>query len=272
VTMELSPSGLVMLADKLPLGQGLPTYLLLAGDTLLAPTWQGGLNTIDIRQPADPRLLHPAGDGVAYMNSSLAVSADAKVIYQDLMQESGARVLAAVDLSDPANPTVAGRVTGISGQVTDLLAAGQILYLLDQLDHSQLHIYDIAQPLAPQLLALLPLAEPAQRLALVGSDLYVACGYECDSLFHIDVTDPTDPRLLGQWSMPVDAWQMTSDEQGLIYLADGTSNLWLLDAGDPAKLHWAGHWPHAGGRFKLVGDEVFVANWNAGVYRLQVGP
>ncbi|MCI0726435.1 MAG: hypothetical protein L0332_06890, partial [Chloroflexi bacterium] len=64
-TVDLSRPAGDRLANRLAVSDQTLVDLLLSGDTLIAAAWMGGLNTLDISDPAAPQLIHETGDELA---------------------------------------------------------------------------------------------------------------------------------------------------------------------------------------------------------------
>jgi hypothetical protein len=154
------------------------------------------------------------------------------------------------------------------------LAAGR-LYVLSHAPALQLHIFDVSQPLAPQLLGLLDLPEAARRLAIAGDRLYAACdGWSCQSLFAVDVANPAQPALVGQWSLPFGVQDTFPVGEGLIGLVSVDEGLWLLNAADPTNPHLSGNVrvPGGYGRLFAEGSKLFFAAYDAGLFVIEQLP
>ncbi|MCI0731780.1 MAG: hypothetical protein L0332_34365, partial [Chloroflexi bacterium] len=65
VTVDLSRPAADRLANRLVVSERTLIDLLVSGDTLIAAAWMGGLNTLDISDPAAPQLIHETGDELA---------------------------------------------------------------------------------------------------------------------------------------------------------------------------------------------------------------
>jgi hypothetical protein len=271
-TVDLSQPDNPQPGERLTVGTETLQELFITGNTLIASVWMGGLNTLDISDPAAPQLLYQAASGELLTGDFFAMAVGENVVYSPIVGENLVGAVGAIDLSDPANPTVAATVETGAPQVVSLALDGDTLYALTQGEVAELHVFDVSQPLELTPTATLELPEYVSELALAGDTLFAICdGFNCQNLYGVDVSDPQNPTILGPWAMPFGAVETAADGQGIIYLITPVEGIWVLNATDPANPYLAGRLQIAGGfaRLKLVEDTIYAAAFDAGLYVIQ---
>lgn len=251
--------------------------LFITGDTLVAQVWMGGLNTLDIAEPAAPQLLHQAVLGDLLTGDYSASAVGDGVVYTAVISDTLVGAVGAIDLSDPANPTLAGVVETGESVVMSLALGDGMLFALTQGEVSEIQYIDVSQPLQPQLSGTVRLPEAAGRLEMVGDTLFAICdGFNCRNLYSLDVSDAGNsvPPPLAQWELPVGAIETESDGEAFIYLMTQEDGIWVLNAADPANPYLAGRFDIANNfaRLELVGDTIYAAAFDAGLYEIQINP
>jgi len=131
---------------------------------------------------------------------------------------SDGRVLRVVDVSDPANPAVAGShsVAGsyspptAGRRIADVAVQGARLYLLAEFgNRHELHVLDVTNASAPRRIALFDLGEETPGgLVVRGDYAYIAAQFHDAAtstpkrrLHVLDVSTPSAPRLVGDLEM-----------------------------------------------------------------------
>ena len=140
------------------------------------------------------------------------------------------------------------------GQVASLTQSGDTLYALSQGETSQIHLFDIGDPLEPQPSGVVALPEGASRLAVAGDTLFASCdGYNCQNLYAIDVTDPENPALTGSWPLPFGGFKRreledaaVGGDNNTIFLVTYDDGSWVLDAAEPGRPQLLGRLPFTG--------------------------
>jgi hypothetical protein len=273
LTLDLDQPSPVALSSKLTLDGQTLLDLFVTGDTLIAPVWMGGLNTLDISDPAAPQILRRPAEGEMLTGDLYTVLLNGDVLYTPVVDNSLVGAVGVVDLSDPANPALATIVETQNPQVLSLALGNDTLYVLSQGQSNQVHIYDVSQPLEPQPAGVVTLPEAASRLAVVGNTLYAACDkWNCQSLYSLDVADPQNPSLSGQWQLPFGVQEMITNEDGTLYLVSFDQGLWLLNAVDPDQPYLAGNLQLASEyvRLEVTADRLYAAAYDAGLYVIEV--
>lgn len=259
--------------QRLEIGARTLLDLFVDGNTLIIPEWMGGLNTVDISDPAAPVLIHQPAEGELFSGDLFAMALGDGVAYMQVLGGTWVGAVGAIDISDPADPHLAGVIETGQSQVMSLALASDRLYVLSQGEASQVHIYDVSQKLEPVLLGMVPMQEYVSRLAIVGDRLYASCDkWNCSSLYAIDVGDPADPRIVVKWPLPFGVQDMVVGDQGLIYMITLDEGIWVLDASDPNNVRLAGRGQLPGSyvRLKVIDSQIYAAAYDAGLYVIQV--
>jgi hypothetical protein len=130
-----------------------------------------------------------------------------------------------VDVSDPSAPrAVATR--SLTGAYRVTVADG---YAYVAALNNGVHILDIASPMAPQEVGIIPGA--ARDVFVAERIAYVIGGLVGLSLF--DLTDPSAPRPLGQLPLFLDITSIFVRD-GLAYMAIGQEGVTVVDVSNPA--------------------------------------
>jgi len=181
-----------------------------------------GLAVVDIDNPADMQTLttfDPDGS-LRYVNA-VALSYPAAYLAES---DSGVTV---VDVSNPASPSLIRRLdTG--NWARDVHVRGNLLFVVD----ATVRIFSLANPYDPLLVGTYDPAGTPLRIHVVGDRAFVACG--AAGLDIVDVSDPSDPQLLGtidQWATCQHATASASGDTA--FVAAGTEGLAVLDVHDP---------------------------------------
>lgn len=271
--LDLSKQPPDLVLSQQSIGRDILLDLFAGGDTLIAPVWMGSLYTLDISDPAATSLLHRPAEGELYSGDIFTVATRDGVFYTSVIDGVLIGGVGAIDLSDPANPALAATVEAGDPQVMNLTLSGETLYVLTQGEGSHVSLYDVSQPLAPELLGMVTMPEFVSRLAVVGDSLYAACdGYNCQSIYVVDVADKQEPDIVSRWTIPFGVRDMTTDEQGAIYLVTSEQRIVTMDGRDPARLRLTGgiQLPGEFNRLKIEGDQIYAAAFDGGLYQIQV--
>jgi hypothetical protein len=131
-----------------------------------------------------------------------------------------------IDVTDPDNPTLI-RKFRTSDSTYGLAAQSDDLYVLDGDDG--LMIYRVTQPDGHWFRGSLDLGEGVpQRVHVDGDIAFVSTNI--DGLLIIDVSDPTNPQLIGQSNPPGSTQAFSVQDSYAYVLSNG--NLWVIDISD----------------------------------------
>ncbi|MBO9663950.1 hypothetical protein [Dokdonella sp.] len=214
----------------------------IAGERVYLPSPKTGLHVVDLSDPLQPRQLNSpslfVGDG-----GPLWAAAQGDFLYVGRGAYSS-NWLKVVDVSDPANPVLRGSVP--VNKISRLQVHGGYAYGADDdgLSHgSGLHVFDVANPGRPVEVTVYqgcPSAAPGSHpvfdvaLSADGARAYVACQ---DRLHILDVRDPTQPILLGEYFPPSPefTWsaRAVATHGDRVWFSD-FNGVHELDVGDPA--------------------------------------
>lgn len=230
---------------------GLVHNLAADGGILCAATADGGLWTIDVVDPLDPRPLgnSPArsfildvalADGFAYVAGA----------------EAGLRVL---DLSDPTAPTEVA-VRNLGGLTERVALDRERLYVVDS--GSGLWVFGREDPAQPRLAGHLLSEREFTQLAVSGDHVFVTEGWE--EIVAIDVAEPAVPSVVGRFAM--ESWIYESGRtlalHGDYLYASCYTTIEIIDTADPTEMKQAGYVEYFEGvlasadhRLFVVGDE-----------------
>ncbi len=246
----------------------------MVNNAIVAPQWQGWLYTYGLSDPTFPEpLFTPESDGSLYTGDIFSYALNGDVLYVPVVDGTLIGGIGAVDLSDPANPALVSTFETGDSQVMHMVGDSNYLYVLAQGDSSNIHIFDLQDPLAPVAVGKVAMTEYTKRLALVGNTLYAACdSWNCQSLYAIDVTEPESADISGRWQMNAAADELTPFGEGLFLMVDYEDGIWVLDVSDPNNPYLAGRLllPGDYARLKVVDGVVYAAVYDGGFYVLEI--
>lgn len=251
---EMQPSGTMTLSYE-------AVDLAIQGDTAYVAAGSGGIEIVDVTDPADPA---PAG-WVPFQEDVVSLDAVDDVLYFVGGQLFGtwtpgdaevttiglqlatitaltvaggyayagerANSIDVVYVSDPKRPLHIS-TTLVSGTVECLITRGEHLFVLTSSNNKPntadgLGVYQLLTPITPVPIEFLSLSAKPFRAALSDDYLYVAVGVA--GLEVIDVSDPVDPVRIG--SIPsADTSVGTVVSGGSVFVADGAGGLFSVPA------------------------------------------
>jgi hypothetical protein len=145
---------------------------------------------------------------------------------------SGGSVLAILDVSDPANPSIVGTSTTLREGAppwvapSDVMVVGKHAFVTD----GDLYVLDISNPVAPVQVSLYTTPASAEGVCIVGHYAYVADSY---SLQVVDISNPAHPIGVG-------ALELSGGYAHSIFVAGNyayiayQADLRVIDISDPA--------------------------------------
>jgi hypothetical protein len=271
-------------------------YITAGPATRLEP---GGLLTIDVRNPADPRIRSTYSAGyspqmmqivgnLAYIGGGgnleiVDVSDPAKPVRRGGYNLSGpftvvgsrlygispgisVDALYIVDVSDPAQPDLLGAYDTM-GYAIDVQAVGDTVYVSDI--ERGFWVVDVRDPARPLLRGVFGLPDPARDMQIIGKIAYLLVG---SSLLIVDISDLNDPQLIGVYDDLRDAQKIEIVGER-VYIAGGGAGLLIVDISHPDEPTLLGGYATAGPAFSLavVGGLAYVADGAAGLQIVDVG-
>ena len=157
-------------------------------------------------------------------------------------QGPGHSELVVLDLSGGADPIEVNRIQIQQVDVDGLTVAGNYLYVGSQPENeteAYLEIYDVSNPSEPVLVGQSEaLTSPdagwydidPEQIVIAGARAYVL--HDAALVSVLDVTNPTDPVLLGQFDLPNEAcWSMAVQDEIMFIASDW--QLFIGDVSDP---------------------------------------
>ena len=161
--------------------------LLLAGEGGLQPAG------FDRRNTANSKLLGQLGLPPVRAMDLRCDDLQGRALTAFLLLEDGA--LAAVDVRNPLDPRLAGRLPGAAPDGRGVLVADDLVYVADA--KRGVVVVDASTPARPKEIAVLPVERgEARGMFLDGFTLYVAAG--TGGLLAVDVADPAAPREISR--------------------------------------------------------------------------
>ena len=178
-----------------------------------------------------------------------------------------------VDVSNPANPTLAGSCK-TPGGAQDIYVSGHFAYIvsndLNQEDGNEdagLQVVNLLDPANPTIVGSLDMDEPL-FVYVSGTNAYVSLDDRYDApggLQIVDISDPANPLLISTYS-PLSANGIYISGN-YAYVCNDFHGLLILDISDPQNLITKGSCDTSGRAYNLTvsGNYAFVANLNSGV-------
>lgn len=160
----------------------------IAGDYAYVPGGLGGLNILDVSNPAMPVAVASYQIAECNWGRTYAWTVDGSYAY-GCGRECGIWIL---DVSDPAQPVGVGSYENVSKAYEHAVATGGYLFAAAHTDG--IEVIDVSAPEDPTVLSFYP-TENAWAVAIRDGLLYVTDG--AGGLKIVDVTDPFQPRLKG---------------------------------------------------------------------------
>lgn len=241
----------------------------VSGDLVYATGWHGGLQIIDVSDPAAPFPVsgyNPNGD-LPYPQATannVAVSGDfAYVVFGSSAGRKGMHV---VDVSDPERPIGKSKLyNGIN--CVDVAVSGGVAVVAAE--SAGLLIADVSHPAAPVVRKNFNTTGTARGVAIAGQFAYVADGTA--GLQIIDISDPQAPARVGGLDTSGEAYDVAV-EGPYAYVADRAAGLQVIDVSDPAAPVRAGGYNTPGDAYGVAvsGSIVYVADGASGLQVIDV--
>ena len=211
-----------------------------------------GIQVVDLTNPASPTA---AGRLTDTTGTALNEAQGAETF------ESGGRTYAVVtsfadngiqvvNLTNPASPTAAGRLTDTSSRtlggaysVAVFESGGRTYAVVASFADNGIQVVDLTDPASPtaagSLTGTLYRNAYAVDTIKIGGFIYGVVGTDSDIVALVDLTDPDNPRPTGSVGVSSSAFSLTAFESGgyhyaLVGPGYGHTNLDLVDVSDPA--------------------------------------
>jgi hypothetical protein len=243
----------------------------LAGDYAWVSDRTGGARSIDVSDPAAPRLgaLHRIDEGapgpIAVEGDYLFTGLDLDLPNDDADEvprwwaemHGGLNLAYIADPEHPLNVVTVDRERGVTaldlGTIADqpmVFVAEWASTLPDELAHAPgIRGFDHIRALRLKERGSFELKRAVTDIDLAGDVAYVTCLDE--GLWTFDVSNPDDPKQLGFVATPGEALGVTVDG-ARAYVADGEAGVQIVDARQP-------QWPYLAGRVAMPGRARRVA-------------
>ena len=175
-----------------------------------------------------------------------------------------------IDVSDPANPFIAGQIDSHFG-VFDSEVIDGIAYLAANL--TGLQIVDIRDPKNHIELGVVPMPERAVAIEVVGQYAYVAANF--DDLYVVDVSDPESPFVTDNVNFWGEA-RSVAVVGDYAFVGAGTGGLVVVDVSDPYDLEVVALYDNTdrfGGSIsglRVDGDRLYCADDVRGVFEIDI--
>lgn len=212
----------------------------VSGQYAYLALFSGGMRIVDISDPANPRR-------VGGFEGS--VIADVQV-FGNYAYGSWYDKLYIIDVT---NPTAPRKVSEYDGSVAGIAVSGNYTYILDTSVLRGLRVFDNTDPSHLTLVGSLNLGLSGSALAVSGNRAYIA-----DSRLRvIDISNPTDPKLLGSGDELYATDIAISGSH--VYVSDYNGFLRIIDVSDSANPRSVAT-VATPGRVETAGNFAYVAN------------
>jgi hypothetical protein len=195
----------------------------------------GGLDIIDISDPASPRIVAGCETG------GDAKNVEVKGNYAYVMNTyNGLKVF---DISNPADPKEIGSYDG--NDLNSITISGNYLYLLSSGDYYKMQILDISNPAVPTLKGTYVPKEASDSyynlydVVVEGNYAYLVLDYfdfmlwEYVGRMHvIDISNPAVPQLKGSYT-GLNSPRNIAIKENVAFVCDSTNGLVIVDVSDP---------------------------------------
>jgi hypothetical protein len=170
--------------------------------------------------------------------------------------------LTILDISDPASPTVVGKMDPLPDIVRGVAVAGDYAYVADGY-YGGLRVVDVSDPSNPTEAGSYDTPGYAWGVAVAGGYAYVADGLE--GLRVVDVSHPSNPAEVGSYDTVYAMGVAVAGDYA--YVADGGRGLRVMDVSDPSNPQEVGacDTPDFARGVVVAGEYAYVADEGAGL-------
>jgi hypothetical protein len=248
---------------------GIGRRLEKRGSVLYIACTEGGLATVDVSDPAKPKLL----DTLLFDSSTKAGEVFDVTLYGDYAYVADYRTgLYIVDIKDPANLVLKSSFTNFENQDDpypyDLFISGTYLYL--SCEHDGLYIFDITNPLQISVQSHFKGPESVGNQFFQsyreGNILYIAGGVA--GLVIVDATDIKNPVYINNIDKQYGGVLSIAKVGNFVYLCTEFTDFYKIDVSDFQNLKQVESFPLDGNHslgLSMAGNYVFLANSNYGI-------
>ncbi len=233
---------------------GLATDVACSGDLLVIVDGIPDAQIIDLTMPIDP----PEHVSSLYLNNvAWRLVVEGAFAY---VVKAPASALAAVDLTDPAQPVERGSI-GIPGGASDMDVQNGFVYVVGY--DFGFRVYDVNDPDLPALADVVSVGGNCRSVAVAGNIALVGGVVNDTGLLSVfDIETPDSPQFLGSLSTTPDGVEDIALVDDLAYLAIDDDGLLIVDISTPESPTVRGQWltPEAmgvvvAGAYAYIADE-----------------
>ncbi len=255
VTNPLSPT----LVGRFPVSGGITDLDYQNGLAYLATRSQG-LKIVDVSDPISPTFVGSYSGGDIHRIE----------VHDNLAYTLDFGLLEILDISTPISPTLIGSFTG----VRDFVISDTILYGVDM---NILKSIDISNPSSPTLVGsyIFPDPIPVKPIDITIFDHFVYLTGSSDEtkMYIVNVTDPTNPMLVGIQSL----YSYRVQVQGIyLFASSGVAdqNLHVFDLTNPQMPRLRGTYtlPVIFSNVQVIGDLLYLGDNGGGLQILRIHP
>ncbi|MEO0022959.1 MAG: hypothetical protein ABIJ93_03780 [candidate division WOR-3 bacterium] len=192
----------------------------------LALAIEGGLppktRIFNIANPVSPRLIatvNRTGTSAVYHNRLFCIT-------EDTLGRYFLDTLLVIDISDPANPEILGRMTGFHTHTEGIAVADSYVFTAPR--YNGIMIYDAADPHQPRLCTHYAPEKRVKDILIHDTIAYVACN-TAPGLMVLNVRDPENPELIATLDTPAGRLLL---KDSLLFI--GGNRLLIVNVADPA--------------------------------------
>ncbi len=201
---------------------GIPEKTVVKGTKLYVADQDGGLQILDITDPAKPTRIGGVDTGTKA--DAVAINDDETKAY--LTDENIGLIV--VDISDKTNPTFDENSIVVIPKAKDIKVKGSYAYIAAR--ETGLHIVDISNPTNMITVGSIVTGGKAVAVDVAGDYAYVAD--ENETLKIINITDPANPSIVGTYTH---GYSHDIKVVGnYAYIANFSYGLQIVDVSDPA--------------------------------------
>lgn len=205
--------------------------ILVEGNIAYVSGTQAVLMAFDVSDPAQPLLL-----SLAYYPDALPSHAYIQG-FGKLIKTGGylyfsieSAMVAVFDVADPFAITYVSEVSGLNGFSGNHVQDGNRLYLLNAYN---LNVWNLSSPLTPQLMGSYTMPGIVVAFQAAGDHAFVSYSTGVENGFQLSVLNVSNPQNITQISLQPGLAQSMLIYSNLLYMADLSSGINILDISNP---------------------------------------